>query len=147
MFGAKYERPRLFLAGDHSIQDGHDGRNVGAQADTVSVAFDAKGVEASGYYDLSRRFRISGFKRLDPEPVAPLASDFRIRNYIIGGAFYFNSQSLIYAEWRIEDSVDQYGEEVPNVLAAGLRLDFGLLEMQRNDAPPLRFPESTESRE
>jgi hypothetical protein len=30
------------------------------------------------------------------------------------------------------------------VFALGLRLDFGLPDMQRNDAPPLRFPESTD---
>jgi hypothetical protein len=34
------------------------------------------------------------------------------------------------------------GLRLPNVFALGVRLDFGLPEMQRNDAPPLRFPES-----
>ena len=53
----------------------------------------------------------------------------------------------MYAEWRISDSIDANGEPEPSVFALGLRLDFGLPEMQRNDAPPLRFPESQESSE
>lgn len=147
VLGAKLVRPRLFLGASYSIQSAHDLRNVRAEDDVTSVVFDAKGLEAFGYYDLSRRFRISGgLNWLDPDPIEPLHPDFRIRNYVLGGAFYFNSQSLIYLEWRIDDSIDENGEAVPNVLALGIRLDFGLPEMQRNDAPPLRFPESAESR-
>lgn len=48
----------------------------------------------------------------------------------------------MYAEWKIEDSVGPSGFRRPNVFALGVRLDLGLPEMQRNDAPPLRFPES-----
>jgi predicted porin len=144
VFGAKLERPRLFLAANYSIQDAHDLRNVGQSDDLATVVFDASGFEAFGYYDMSRRFRVSGgVNWLDPDPIEPMHPEFRTRNYVLGGAFYFNSQSLIYAEWKIEDSVDQNGEAVPSVLSVGIRLDFGLPEMQRNDAPPLRFPEST----
>lgn len=140
IFGAKYEKPRLFAAANFSIQDSHDARDV----DSLTVAFDAVGFEAYGYYEVSRRFRVSGgFNWLDPDAQAPVHPDFRIRYGVLGGAYYLNSQTLVYLEWKIGDSVDQYGESEPNVLALGLRLDFGLPEMQRNDAPPLRFPEST----
>jgi predicted porin len=148
VFGARLVRPRLFLAATYSIQDAHDLRNVGQVDDLLTVVFDAKGLEAFGYYDISRRFRVSGgVNWLDPDPIEPIHPEFRTRNYLIGGAFYFNSQSLIYAEWKIEDSVDQNGEAVPSVLSVGIRLDFGLPEMQRNDAPPLRFPESRQPTE
>jgi predicted porin len=139
VFGAKFETHRLFLAANYSIQESQDARLV----DSTSVVFDAKGFEAFGYYELSRRFRISGgYISLDPDALAPVHPEFRIRYGVIGGAFYFNSQTLAYVEWRISDSVDASGEPESNVLALGLRLDFGLPEMQRNDAPPLRFPES-----
>lgn len=143
VFGAKLERPRLFFAANVSVQDAHDLRNVPQDGDLATVVFDAKGFEAFGYYDVSRRFRVSaGVNWLDPDPIAPLDPDFRIRTYILGGAFYFNSQSLVYAEWNIDDGIGPNGETTPNVFALGVRLDFGLPEMQRNDAPPLRFPES-----
>ncbi len=139
VFGAKYETPRLYLAANYSIQRSLDARTL----DSVSVAFDANGFEAFGYYELSRRFRVSGgFIYLDPEAQAPIHPDFRIRYGVLGGAYYLNSQTLAYAEWRIGDSIDGRGEPESNVFVLGLRLDFGLPEMQRNDAPPLRFPES-----
>ena len=144
VFGAKFETPRLFLAANYSIQESTDGRLV----DSTSVVFDATGIEAYGHYEISRRFRVSGgFISLDPDALSPVHPDFRIRYGVLGGAFYLNSQTLVYAEWRISDSVDARGEPEPNVLALGLRLDFGLPEMQRNDAPPLRFPESTRERD
>ena len=137
--GAQLQRPRWYAALTYSIQDSHDARNV----DTLTVAFDAKGVEFFGYYDLSRRFRVSGgFNYLDPDPIPPLDPDFRVRFGVVGGAFYFNAQTLIYAEYKIEDSVKGNGAPEPNALVVGVRLDFGLPELQRNDAPPLRFPES-----
>ncbi len=144
IFGAAVEQPRWYAALTYSIQSSHDGRTV----DTVSVVFDAKGLEFFGYYDLGRRFRISGgFNYLDPDPTPPLDPNFRVRYGVIGGAFYFNAQTLIYAEWKIEDSVSPEGAAVPNALVIGVRLDFGLPELQRNDAPPLRFPESHSSDE
>lgn len=139
VFGAAIQRPRWYAAVTYSIQDSHDAVNV----DTLTVAFDATGFEAIAYYDVARRFRISGgFNALSPDVLGPLHPDFRIRYGVIGGAFYFNSQTLVYAEWKIEDSVNEYGNDVPNALVVGVRLDFGLPELQRNDAPPLRFPES-----
>ena len=143
VLGAKLDRPRLFLAATYSVHDGHDGRDVVAEYDPVTVVFDARGIEAFGWYDVSQWFRVSaGLNWLDPDPIPPLDPNFRIRNFVLGGAFYLNSQSLLYAEWKIEDSIDEIGQRVPSVLAVGLRLDFGLPEMQRNDSPPLRFPES-----
>ena len=140
VFGAKYDSPRLYLAANYSIQESLDARTL----DSVSVAFNAKGFEAFGYYDVSRRFRISGgFNDLKPEARSPIHPDFRIRYGVLGGAYYLNSQTLVYAEWRISDSINAAGNPEPNALALGLRPDFGLPEMQRNDAPPLRFPEST----
>ena len=139
VLGAAVERPRWYAAVSYSIQDSHDLVNV----DSLTVAFDATGVEAIAYYDIGRRFRISGgFNALNPNVIAPLHPDFRIRYGVIGGAFYFNSQTLIYAEWKLEDSVNEVGIDVANALVIGVRLDFGLPELQRNDAPPLRFPES-----
>ena len=139
IIGAQVERPRWYAALTYSIQDSHDARNV----DSLTVAFDARGVELFGYYDVSRRLRISGgFNYLDPDPIAPLDSDFRVRFGVVGGAFYFNAQSLIYTEYKIEDSVNGNGTREPNAMVIGVRLDFGLPELQRNDAPPLRFPES-----
>jgi hypothetical protein len=38
--------------------------------------------------------------------------------------------------------VNEVGLDQPNAFVLGVRLDFGLPELQRNDAPPLRFPES-----
>lgn len=144
VLGAKFETPRLFLAANYSIQESTDARLV----DSTSVVFDATGIEAYGHYEISRRFRVSGgFLYLDPDALPPVHPDFRVRYGVLGGAFYLNSQTLVYAEWRISDSVDARGEPEPNVLALGLRLDFGLPEMQRNDAPPLRFPESTRQEE
>jgi len=141
VFGAKYESPRLYLAANYSVQRSLDARTL----DSASIAFDADGFEAFGYYDISRRFRVSaGFNYLNPEVQALIHPDFRIRFGVLGGAYYLNSQTLAYLEWRISDSIDARGEPEPNVLALGLRLDFGLPEMQRNDAPPLRFPESTD---
>ena len=139
VFGAAVDRPRWYAAVTYSVQVSHDARNV----DTLTVAFDATGLEFIGYYDVARRFRISGgFNALTPEVISPLHPDFRIRYGVIGGAFYFNSQTLIYAEWRFERSVNELGVGEPNALVVGVRLDFGLPEMQRTDAPPLRFPES-----
>jgi len=139
VFGAKLERPRLFLAANYSIQESHDASTV----DSVTVAYGGRGVEAFGYYEISRRFRVSGgFNFFDPDALEPIDPDFRERYGVVGGAYYLNSQTLIYAEWKIEDSVTPRGQRLPNVFALGLRLDFGLPEMQRNDAPPLRFPES-----
>jgi len=139
VFGAKYATSRLFVAANYAIQESQDARLV----DSVTVGFDAKGFEAFGYYEVSRRFRVSaGFVHLDPDALPPVHPDFRIRYGVLGGAVYFNSQTLAFVEWRISDSVDASGEPEPNVLALGLRLDFGLPEMQRNDAPPMRFPES-----
>ncbi|UCF21715.1 MAG: porin [Gemmatimonadota bacterium] len=139
VFGAEVEQPRWYAALTYAIQSSHDVRNV----DTLTVAFDAKGVELIGYCDLGRRTRISGgFNYLDPEPIPPLDPDFRVLYGVVGGAFYFNAQTLIYAEWRIDASVAGNGIEEPNALVIGVRLDFGLPELQRNDAPPLRFPES-----
>ncbi|KPJ98242.1 MAG: hypothetical protein AMS20_16405 [Gemmatimonas sp. SG8_28] len=139
VFGAAIERPRWYAAVTYSIQDSHDLVNV----DTLTVAFDAAGLEAIAYYDIGRRFRVSaGLNVLDPEPVAPIHPDFRVRFGVLGGAYYFNSQTLIYAEWKLEDSVNELGIDQPNAFVIGVRLDFGLPELQRNDAPPLRFPES-----
>ncbi|MEJ2483075.1 MAG: porin [Gemmatimonadota bacterium] len=144
VFGAKYESPRTFVGATFAIQESQDARLV----DSVTVAFDGIGFEAFGYHELSRRIRISGgFNYLDPDAQPPAHPDFRILFGVLGGAYYLNSQTLIYAEWRISDSIDQYGDREPNVFALGLRLDFGLPEMQRNDAPPLRFPESNEPEE
>ena len=144
VFGVQVERPRWYAGITYSIQSAQDARNV----DTLTVAFDAKGMEFFGYYDLGRRFRISGgFNDLDPDPIPPLDPNFRVRYGVIGGALYFNAQTLIYAEWKIEDSVSPEGAAVPNALVIGVRLDFGLPELQRNDAPPLRFPESQSSDE
>ena len=139
VFGAKLARPRFFLAANYSIQESHDARTV----DSVTVAYGGRGVEAFGYYEISRRFRVSGgFNYFDPDALEPIDPDFRTRFGVLGGAYYLNSQTLVYAEWKIEDSVGPRGQRLPNVFALGLRLDFGLPEMQRNDAPPLRFPES-----
>jgi predicted porin len=140
VFGVKYDSPRFYLAANYSIQRSLDARTI----DSVSAAFDAEGFEAFGYYDVSRRFRVSaGFNYMSPEVQALIHPDFRIRFGVLGGAYYLNSQTFVYAEWRISDSIDARGEPEPDVFALGLRLDFGLPEMQRNDAPPLRFPEST----
>lgn len=139
IIGAQVDRPRWYAGLTYSIQDSHDARNV----DTLTVAFDARGVELFAYYDVSRRFRVSGgFNYLDPDPIPPLDPDFRVRFGVVGGAFYFNAQSLVYAEYKLEDSVNGNGTREPNALVIGVRLDFGLPELQRNDAPPLRFPES-----
>lgn len=139
IIGAQVERPRWHAALTYSIQDSHDARNV----DSLTVAFDARGIELFGYYDISRRFRVSGgFNYLDPDPIPPLDPDFCVRFGVVGAAFYFNAQSLIYAEYKIEDSLNSIGAREPNALVVGVRLDFGLPELQRNDAPPLRFPES-----
>ena len=139
VFGVAVERPRWYAAATYSIQSSHDARTV----DTLTVAFDAKGVEIFGYYDVARWLRVSGgFNALEPDALPPLHPDFRIRYGVVGGAFYFNSQTLIYAEWRFERSVNELGVAEPNALVVGVRLDFGLPEMQRTDAPPLRFPES-----
>ena len=140
VIGAKFERPRWFLAVNYSIQESHDARNI----DSLTVAYNLTGAEAFGFYEISPRFRISGgFTYTDPDAIPPLHPDFQVLYGVLGGAFYLNTQTLIYAEWRLGDSVDQYGTEESNVFALGVRLDFGLPEMQRNDAPPLRFPEST----
>ncbi len=139
VFGAAVERPRWYAAVTWSLQSSHDAVNV----DTLTVAFDATGVEAIAYYDIGRRFRISGgFNYVKPDPIPPIDPEFRVRYGVIGGAFYLNSQTLIYSEWKIEDSVNQLGVDQPDALVFGVRLDFGLPELQRNDAPPLRFPES-----
>lgn len=139
VLGAKLERRRLFFAINYSIQDSHDARTV----DSVTVAYGGHGVEAFGYYEISRRFRVSGgFNSFAPNALEPIDPDFRVRYGVLGGAYYLNSQTLVYAEWKIEDSVGPRGLRLPNVFALGVRLDFGLPEMQRNDAPPLRFPES-----
>jgi predicted porin len=139
VFGAAVQRPRWYAAFTYSIQESHDAVNV----DTLTVAFDATGFEAIAYYDIGRRFRLSGgFNVLAPKPIGPIHPDFRIRFGVLGGAFYFNSQTLIYAEWKLEDSVNEVGLDQPNAFVLGVRLDFGLPELQRNDAPPLRFPES-----
>ena len=140
VFGARLERHRFFLAANYSIQDSHDAATV----DSITVAYGGQGVEAFGYYEISRRFRISGgLNYFDPDALEPIDPDFRTRYGVLGGAYYLNSQTLVYAEWKIEDSVGVRGQRLPNVFALGIRLDFGLPEMQRNDAPPLRFPETT----
>jgi predicted porin len=139
VFGIAIDRPRWYAGATYSIQSSHDARTV----DTLTVAFDAKGLEVIGYYDIGRQFRISGgFNALEPDAMPPIHPDFRIRYGVLGGAFYFNSQTLVYAEWRFERSVNEYGVAEPNALVIGVRLDFGLPELQRTDAPPLRFPES-----
>jgi len=139
VFGAAVQGRRWYAAVTGSVQSAHDAVNL----DTLTVAFDATGLEAIGYYDIARRFRVSaGFNYLKPDVIAPLDPDFRVRYAVIGGAFYLNSQTLIYTEWKIEDSVNQVGIGEPSALVVGVRLDFGLPELQRNDAPPLRFPES-----
>ena len=139
VLGVSVSQPRWYAAVSYSIQSAHDFRTV----DTLTVVFDAKGLESFAYYDLDRRFRISGgFNYLAPDPIPPIDPDFRVRYGVLGGSFYFNAQTLIYAEYRIEDSVNANGDWEPNALVVGVRLDFGLPELQRNDAPPLRFPES-----
>jgi predicted porin len=88
VFGAKYEKPRLYLAANYSIQDSHDARTV----DSTSVVFGANGFETFGYYELSRRFRLSGgFVFLDTDAQPPIHPDFRIRYGVLGGAYYLNS--------------------------------------------------------
>jgi predicted porin len=117
--GAAVQRPRWYAAVTYSIQDSHDLVNV----DTLTVAFGATGLEAIAYYDVGRRLRVSaGFNVLDPDPIAPIHPDFRIRFGVLGGAFYFNSQTLIYAEWKLEDSVNEVGLDQPNAFVLGVRL-------------------------
>ncbi len=108
---AQVDRPRWYAGLTYSIQDAHDARNV----DTLKVAFDARGVELFAYHDVSRRFRVSGdFNHLDPDPIPPLDPDFRVRFGVVGGAFYFNAQTLIYAEYKLEDSMIGDGTREPN---------------------------------
>jgi predicted porin len=120
--GLKYEGDAAYLGAIYTWQDG----NEIATTDSFDVLYSMHTTELFVQYFILEDLRIHGGFNLrfpiDPDPVLP--DDFRLRHYIVGGAWYLHPTAYLYTEFLYDDSVYGNGWTGENVLTLGIWMNF-----------------------
>ena len=131
--GFVYNKGPLFISGIYTQQENGDFFNTvthppGSLEDIVlTVVYPGKGYEIVGsYIFLHNKLKMMvGFNYKKPETDNYFIPEgFRKRFYIIGAQYNFLNYASVYSEFRLEDSINDLGETLPNVFLVGLRVDF-----------------------
>lgn len=90
------------------------------------VVYDTWGAEAFARYRVGRSVQLSlGFNLQVPvAPPTPIDPSFRILYGVVGGAYTFNPQTLVFGEVRIDGGRNVRGASRFNVAVVGLRVGF-----------------------
>ncbi len=93
------------------------------------IYFDGWGGELYGQLRLGGRFwLVGGFNALEPDSNESLARDFRVRYAVAGLRYTFDDfRRMLYANVRIDDSVNADGTSGTNVFTVGIRWDLSKL--------------------
>jgi predicted porin len=130
-FGARFDSP-LFEIG-LVVADQTNGDVVrrplvipGAQIEEIiPIVFDGTGVEIYAKVKLGAFSILGGFINYDTDNIDPLiANDFRTRYGILGAEVYLGGTGYLYAEARLDDSIDADGQDQSSILAVGFKYEF-----------------------
>jgi predicted porin len=92
----------------------------------LPVFFGASGFEVFGKVKPGQFALLGGFVYNEPrDPLDPvLSQDFVTRYAILGGEYWFRPNTAVYAEWRLDDSVNVDDTEGFDVLTVGFLYGF-----------------------
>jgi hypothetical protein len=130
-FGARFDSPRFDIALVFVDQTNGDLVQrppfiLGTETEEpIPVVFDGTGIEIYAKVKLGAFSIIGGFINYDTDNVDPLiADDFRTRYAILGTEVYLAKNGHLYAEARLDDSIDADGRDQSSILTVGFHYGF-----------------------
>ena len=117
--GARWFGDDFYVGTVVSRLENHETTNEG-------IYFDGTGWEVYSQYRIHRRWwAVAGWNRLEPDSSQTQAGPYKIDYGVLGIRYSVEDfKQMIYANVRLESSVDQDGRERGNVYTIGVRWDL-----------------------
>ncbi len=131
--GARYDTEKLNLAAVFAFQRNGDLFRIpileGGETLQVPVVFDAEGTELFGRYQLTERLGLlGGYLNYSPDLDAsnrPFIDERAgLEYYVLGSDFRWRPNALAFAEIRLADGIDEFGQPGEDVFVLGLQYGF-----------------------
>lgn len=124
--GLRFSHARWYIAGTYSVQQ----NNQLAEIDSNIVAYDATGFELYALFDAARWLQLyGGINWLQPRNAPPeFVEQLDIHYYVLGAAFFFNTNTFIYASGR-HDRSGSVEKLQFSVFTVGMRYDFSFANL------------------
>ncbi|WP_274474657.1 porin [Mangrovimonas aestuarii] len=123
--GASFMNDKLELGFVYANQKNGDYTETVVQSELVSAVFDAEGIEFYAKFKKPKYSILAGYNYYDPKVSdLPIDSEYNIKYFILGAEYKPIGLTTIYGEFRLSDSVDQFGISDFNVLTLGLRFEL-----------------------